>query len=157
MESFIVNEPETISLRPAAVFAFVHILFFIVISLLLLLLAWRYAPELIWLSLLSAAAGFYRFLFIRKLHYTIDDEVISVSRGILFKRIDHVELYRVRDYVQLQPLLLQLLGLMNLCLKSTDSENPVIWLRGIPYSPLIDLIRDRVQMARLKNRVVEIS
>jgi uncharacterized membrane protein YdbT with pleckstrin-like domain len=157
MENLSTPKTEVISLRPAAVFALLHVLPFIVLSVVFLLLAWRYCPGFMWISLLSAVMGFYRFVFIRRLRYVITTEVISIARGIFFKRIDHIELYRVRDYIQLQPFLLQLLGLMDLCLKSTDTENPVIWLRGIPASPLVDMLREQVQAARLKNKVVEIT
>lgn len=157
MEQIAKRDFESINLRPAGVFAFLQVLSFLALSLLLLLLAWRFWPGLMWLSLLSAGMGLYRFIFIRKLRYVITSEVISISRGIFFKRTDHVELYRVRDYIQLQPPLLQLLGLMNLCLKSTDSENLVIWLRGIPACSLVDVLREQVQAARMKNKVVEIT
>ena len=135
MENFSIPKPEVISLRPASVFALLQVLPFVALSVLFLMFAWRYLPGMIWISLVSTAMGCYRFVFIRRLRYVITTEVISISQGIFFKRIDYVELYRVRDYIQLQPLSLRLLGLMDLCLKSTDSENPIIWLRGIPASP----------------------
>jgi hypothetical protein len=46
---------------------------------------------------------------------------------------------------------------MDVTLKSTDPENPVIWLRGIPESDIIDTIRDHVQDARQHNRIYEIN
>ncbi|MBS1528032.1 MAG: PH domain-containing protein [Bacteroidetes bacterium] len=89
--------------------------------------------------------------------YRITPEVIRISRGIFFKRTDQVELYRVKDYILTQPLLLQVFRLMDLTLKSTDSENPVIWLRGIPKSDLVDIIREYVQMARTRNKIMELN
>jgi hypothetical protein len=53
--------------------------------------------------------------------------------------------------------MLQLFHLMDVTLKSTDPENPVIWLRGIPESDIIDTIRDHVQEARQHNRIYEIN
>ena len=46
---------------------------------------------------------------------------------------------------------------MDLTLKATDPENPVIWLRGIPYSDLVDTLRERVNDARQHNRVYELN
>ncbi|GGH11888.1 hypothetical protein GCM10007352_18340 [Mucilaginibacter phyllosphaerae] len=68
-----------------------------------------------------------------------------------------LEIYRVKDYVITQSFILQLLGLMNLNLKSTDAENPVICMVGIPESDVIDTIRDYVQEARKHNRIYEIN
>jgi len=157
MESVITDEPQAITIRPARVFAFVHVMAFLVCSVGFLLLAWRFWPGLVWISLLSALFGLYRFWFIRCVCYTITPEIIRIRRGIFFKRIDQVELFRVKDYILTQPFLLQILGLMNLALKSTDPENLVIWLRGIPASDLVDMLRGYVQKARLNNKIYEIN
>jgi hypothetical protein len=66
-------------------------------------------------------------------------------------------MYRIKDYVMMQPLSLRLFRLMDLLLKSTDPENPMIWLRGIPESGIIDTIRDRVQEARKHNQIYEVN
>jgi len=84
-------------------------------------------------------------------------EYIRISRGIFFKRVDQLEMYRIKDYVMMQPLSLRLFRLMDLLLKSTDPENPMIWLRGIPESGIIDTIRDRVQEARKHNQIYEVN
>jgi hypothetical protein len=54
-------EPKEITIRPAAVFAFIQVCRFLMGSIALLLLAWRFWPGLIWLSLFFAGMGFYRF------------------------------------------------------------------------------------------------
>lgn len=151
------EEPQEITIRPAAVFAFMQVTLFLLGSIALLLLAWRFWPGLIWLSLLFAMMSFYRFCFIRNIRYVISPETICISTGIFFKRTDYVELYRVKDYILTRPFLLQICGLMNLTLKSTDSENPIVWLRGIPDSDLVETLRRYVQAARLNNNIFEIN
>lgn len=148
---------EEITIRPAAVFAFMQVILFLLGSIALLLLAWRFWPALVWFSLLSAGMGFYRFLFIRSIRYLITPETIAISSGIFFKRTDYVELFRIRDYILTRPFLLQICGLMNLTLKSTDSENPIVWLRGIPASDLVDTLRGYVIEARVINKIMEIG
>ncbi len=149
--------PETIQLRPAGIFAFIKIIPIILLSLGFLLLAWRVFPMLIWPGLIGTLLAFYRFAYIRNIRYQVSPGIVRVSRGLLFKRIDQVELFRVKDYVLTQPLLLQLFRLMDLELKSTDPVNPILWLRGIPYSNLVDTIRSHVQEARQYNGVYEIN
>jgi len=61
-------------------------------------------------------------------------------------------------YIIFEPFLLQLFKLMDLHLKTTDPENPMLWLRGIPQSEgLIDTIRERVLETRKHNQIVEIN
>ena len=150
-------EPDVIVVRPATLFAFIKVFPFIICALGFLLLAWRYFPALAILSLLSSMIGCYRFFYIRNCIYTITPEVIKITRGIFFKRTDQVELFRVKDYVQTQPFLLQLFGLMDLMLRTTDPVNPVIWLRGIPLSDIVDTIRAHVLETRQHNRIYEIN
>jgi uncharacterized membrane protein YdbT with pleckstrin-like domain len=149
--------PQVLEIRPAAIFAFFKIFPFLVCSAGFVFMAWRLWPGLIWLSFFCLALAIYRYVYIRTIRYLITPEIIRIRRGICFKRTDQVELYRVKDYILTQPLLLQIFRLMDLCLKSTDPENPVIWLRGIPASDLVDVLRERVQQARGHNQIVEIN
>ena len=148
---------EIIQLRPAGIFAFIKISPLILCAIVFLLLAWHFMPFLIWLSMISTVLAFYRFVYIRNIRYEVGPEIIRITRGVFFKRMDQIELFRVKDYVLTQPFLLQLFRLMDLELKSTDPLNPVIWLRGIPYSDLVDTIRAHVQDARQHNRIYEIN
>jgi len=157
MENQILNMPQVISLRPAAVFAFVKVLPLLICTLSFLFLAWWIYPALIWLGLLALVMAFYRFSYTRTICYLITPEGIRVSRGIFFKRTDQAELFRVKDYIITQSFLLQLFCLMDLELRSTDPLNPVIWLRGIPHSNLMDSIRKYVQEGRRHNRIYEIN
>jgi len=146
-----------IQLKPAMIFAFLKTLPLIFCATSFLLLAWWLSPCFLLFSFGCSLMAWYRFLYIRSSLYFITLEVIRISRGIFFKRIDQVEMFRVKDYIITQPFTLQLFRLMDLTLKSTDPENLVIWLRGIPQSDIIDTIREHVQEARQHNRVFEIN
>lgn len=148
---------EIIQLRPAGIFAFIKIFPLMLCGVGFLLLAWHFCPLLIGLSLISTVLAFYRFIYIRNIRYEVGPEIIRITRGIFFRRVDQVELFRVKDYVITQPFFLQMFRLMDLELKSTDPVNPIIWLRGIPYSDLVDIIRAHVQDARQHNRIYEIN
>ena len=150
-------QPQIIELRPAGVFAFMRIFPLILCTIGFLLLAWRFWPDLIWLSLLCTGLAVYRFIYIRSIRYLVSPEIIRLTQGIFFKRVDQVELYRIKDYIIIRPFLLQIFRLMDLELKTTDPENPVIWLRGIPFTDLVDTIRDHVQAARQHNKIYEIN
>ncbi|MES2108726.1 MAG: PH domain-containing protein [Bacteroidota bacterium] len=146
-----------ISLRPAMSFAFLKILPLILLSLLFLLLAWYLSPYFVLFSLGVLSVAWYRLLYIRSNTYLITPEVLRVTRGIFFKRTDQLEMFRIKDYIITQSFLLQVFRLMTLTLKSTDPENPVISLLGIPESDILDTIRDHVQEARKDNHIYEIN
>ncbi len=148
---------KTIEIKPAAFFAFFKIIPFLVAAMGLLWLAWHYWPGLIWLATISAAFAVYRYLFIRCIRYTISNEYLQISRGLFFRRVDTLELFRIKDYVLEQPLLLQVLRLMDLQLMTTDPVNPQVWLRGIPLSNLVDTLRERVLATRRVNGIYEIN
>ncbi|WP_439698135.1 PH domain-containing protein [Mucilaginibacter sp. AW1-7] len=152
-----VTKIQEMVIKPAPVFAFLKTLPLILLSLILLYIAWLIFPAFILMSLITMLFACYRFRYIRKTLYIIEPQLIRIQRGIFFKRTDIVEMYRVKDYIITQPFILQLFQLMNLTLKTTDAENPVIWLRGIPRSDLTDVIRNHVQEARKANRIFEIN
>ncbi|MFD0764487.1 PH domain-containing protein [Mucilaginibacter lutimaris] len=149
--------PDEIILRPAVSFAILKIAHLILLSLTFLVLAWYSSPYFIFFSVAILGAGWYRLLLIRSHRYLIGAEIIRTSHGIFFKRTDELEMYQIKDYIITRPLLLQLLGLMNVILKSIDAETPVLHLRGIPRSELIETIRTRVQEARQHNKIFEIN
>lgn len=122
-----------------------------------LFLAWRLSLYFIGFGIVVAGTAWYRILYLRNFQYLISSEHIRISLGIFFKRMDQVELYRVKDYIVTQSFVLQLFRLMNVTLKSTDPENPVISFIGVPYSDLIETIRERVQEARRVNKIVELN
>lgn len=138
-------------------FAFLKILPLVLLSLLFLLLAWYLSPYFVLFSFAVLGVAWYRLLYIRSNTYLITPEVLRITRGIFFKRTDQVEMFRIKDYIITQSFLLQVFRLMTLTLKSTDPENPVISLLGIPESDIIDTIRDHVQEARKDNHIYEIN
>jgi len=148
---------ETIQIKPAVLFAFFKIVPFLLAAFGFLGLAWHYWPGLVWLAVSSAIFAVYRYLYIRKITYIIATEYLQISRGLFFRRIDTIELFRVKDYILEQPLLLQILRLMDLQLFTTDPVNTVIWLRGIPRSDLVETLRERVLATRRYNRIYELN
>jgi uncharacterized membrane protein YdbT with pleckstrin-like domain len=153
----IINNSDNITLKPAAIFAILKISPFILSAVPATWLAYHYQPLFIFLSIILNLFALYRYIYIRRAIYLVTPQYIRITTGILFKRTDTVELFRVKDYIITQPLLLQLLNLMDLQLKTTDPENPILWLRGIPQSNIIDTLRDRILQCRHYNNILEIN
>ena len=146
-----------IILQPSPLYAFARIWLFVMLALVLLFIAWWIFPAMALLNLLVMTAATYKFFYFRTMVYTITPEVIRISTGVFAKRLDSLEMYRVKDYVVLRPFLMRLFCLMNLTLKTTDPGNPEIDLVGIPFSGLVDTIREHVQAARQHNHIYEIN
>jgi len=150
-------ENNNIELRPAMVFAFWKVSPLILLAIVMLLLAWCLSAYFMLFSMAAATAAWYRLVYIRRISYLLTAEYLRIRQGLLFKRVDQVELYRVKDFIITQSFVLQLFNLMDLSLKTTDPENPILWLRGIPNSSIVDVIRERVQETRNHNPVYEIN
>ncbi len=151
------TQNDDILLRPAMLFAFLKAFPLILLAITFLLLAWWLSPYFILFSLAVCCFAWYRLLYIRSFQYLITHEYIRMTRGIFFKRIDQLEMFRVKDYIITQSFILQISKLMYLTLKSTDPENPMIQFQGIPESTITDTIRDRVLAARKNNNIYELN
>lgn len=148
---------DDIKLKPAYIWAFLKCLPLILMAIAFLMLAWWLSPFFVLFSLGTAAIAWYRMLYIRSYTYLITSELIKLNHGIFFRRLDQVEMFRIKDYVITQSLSQQFLKLMDVMLVTTDPENHSILLLGIPESAIIDIIRERVQKARQDNHIYEIN
>jgi len=146
-----------IELKPAYIWAFLKCVPWLLLTIAFLILAWCLSPLFILFGLTSALTAWYRLLYFRSYTYSITAELVKLRRGIFFKRADQVEMYRIKDYVVTQSFIQQVFKLMDVTLKTTDPENHVVSMLGIPASDLIDIIRDRVQQARHENHIYEIN
>lgn len=64
----------------------------------------------------------------RATHYRVTNQRIVVETGILSRRMDQVDLYRIHDYVVERPLGQRLMGTGNLMLSTQDRSTPAIKL-----------------------------
>jgi membrane protein YdbS with pleckstrin-like domain len=102
--------------------------------------------------------GVARYLRVSKHTYTLTAQRLRVQRGLLFRRTEELELYRVKDISVDQPLLQRLAGCGRVMLETTDRSTPQIVLDAIP-DPLAvaDLIRDFVEQCRVAKGVREFN
>jgi uncharacterized membrane protein YdbT with pleckstrin-like domain len=67
----------------------------------------------------------------RSTHYRVTSQRVVVETGILNKRLDQVDLYRIHDYVVERPLGQRLMGTGNILLSTQDRSTPAIRLAGL--------------------------
>jgi uncharacterized membrane protein YdbT with pleckstrin-like domain len=100
----------------------------------------------------------WRWLETRNLRYELTTERLRIRSGVFNRKLDELELYRVRDYRFEQPLFLRLFGLGNVLLTTVDKSNPSVTLRAIrDGEALREQIRNAVEACRVAKRVRELD
>lgn len=94
----------------------------------------------------------------RAVHYSLTATRLEIERGLLGRRLESMELWRVRDVVLDQSLLERLRGVGRLTLYSTDRVEPVLVLGPVAGArALFERVRDSVAAARKDARVVPLD
>ena len=76
----------------------------------------------------------WKFLVTKLTKYNLTDRRLKTSTGVLNKKIDNIELVRIRDYSIEKPLFLRLFSLGNIILETTDRSHPTFVLCAVAYS-----------------------
>jgi len=71
------------------------------------------------------------FLQSRSHRYKVTTKRVVVESGILSKRLEQVDLYRVSDYSVLRPFGQRIMGTGTLLLRTLDKTSPEVPIRGI--------------------------
>jgi len=83
---------------------------------------------------------------------------IEIETGLLAKKIDTLELWRVRDVELRQSLLDRLVGVSSLFITAHDAGSPVIEVRGVPGDRTIyDRLMAAVMQARQQRGIMNLN
>jgi membrane protein YdbS with pleckstrin-like domain len=98
----------------------------------------------------------------RSRHYRLTTRRVVVETGVLGKRLEQVDLYRVSDYTVLRPIGQRLLGTGDLVLRTLDRTSPVVTIQGIRADvvTLYERIRAATEREKLRRggvRVMEVE
>jgi uncharacterized membrane protein YdbT with pleckstrin-like domain len=109
------------------------------------------AAKIVGLALLvSGAIMFgYVWLSVGSLRFTITTRIVEREQGILMKKIDTLDLGRVKDVEMTQSLMQRMLGLGSIQIISGDRVNPDLVIE--------DLHNPRPIYEKLRNAVIEMS
>jgi uncharacterized membrane protein YdbT with pleckstrin-like domain len=90
--------------------------------------------------------------------YELTTQRLRIRTGILNKKVDELELFRVKDYSMEQPFLLRLVGLGNLKMVTSDATTPTVSISAIPGVEAVrEKLRNAVQAERDRRRVRELD
>ncbi|HSN25432.1 MAG TPA: PH domain-containing protein [Kofleriaceae bacterium] len=96
------------------------------------------------------AITFYR----KSIRFRVTNTVIEFERGMLSKRIDVLQLWRVRDVVYKQNLVDRILGIAHVEVVASDTTTPDLEIVGMPASrQLFEQLRDSIEIQRQSKNV----
>lgn len=100
----------------------------------------------------------YRYIYLHRIRYDITAEQLVCERGILLRKVDYMELYRIVDFQEKQSILQQLSGLKTVSIHSMDRNTPRLDLLGMKRGDgIVALIRERVEYNKRKKGIYEIT
>lgn len=106
-----------------------------------------------WL-VLPLAWALYRYLKTAHHRYVLTDQRLFVESGIVVKKMETLELYRVKDMSVSGTLLQTLVGRAQVILHTTDATSPTLVLNAIPDATHdSQLIRNTVEECRMAKGV----
>ncbi len=104
-----------------------------------------------------AAAAVYLFgltLWRHSVKFRMTNTVIEHERGFLSKRIDVIQLWRVRDVSYRQNLVDRILGIAHIDVIASDATTPSLEIVGLPASrQLFENLRDSIEIQRQSKNV----
>lgn len=143
---------------PSPIYALLKVLPIIFLCITILILAALYLDLLSIISVILAFVVLYKYWFIRTTLFVLDANTLRITTGIITKKTDHLELFRVKDLSFQQGISARIFGYIELTLYTSDFTSGLIRLRGIPKNlSLPDIIQDAVRSARIKNKSFEIE
>ena len=94
----------------------------------------------------------------RAVRYTPSAQRLEIEKGILGKRYESIELWRVKDVVLEQTALQRLRGVGRITLYSNDQVEPQLHVGPVENAKaLFDKLRDKVAAARKEARVLPLA
>lgn len=100
----------------------------------------------------------WKWLVVKNMKYELTTERLRLRHGVFNKKLDELELYRVRDYKLDQPFFLRIFSLANIILQTSDRSHPTVIIQAIPDAEnLREQLRTHVEACRTRKGVRELD
>ena len=100
----------------------------------------------------------WRWLITKNTKYELTTQRLMTRHGVFNKKMDDLELYRIKDYKLDRPLFLRLFSLGNVILETSDKSHPTLTVRAIPDAEeLRETMRTYVEQRRDQKSVREVD
>jgi uncharacterized membrane protein YdbT with pleckstrin-like domain len=105
--------------------------------------------------LAAGLLGLILYWFRRSIRFRVTSTVIEFERGVLSKRIDVLQLWRIKDVVYKQNLVDRILRIAHVEIIAQDAANPDLEIVGMPASrQLFEQLRDSIEIQRQAKNVI---
>ena len=112
----------------------------------------------IYLAIIAILNLVYHILRVYCTRYEIDAEELKYYSGILNRKYEFIELYRVKDFQVDRPLIYRMFGLGNLIIYTSDRTTPVFRLQAIRKpEDTYTILRSLVELNRMEKHVFEVD
>jgi len=112
----------------------------------------------IYLSMYILINLFWQILKVWCIRYEVDPEKLKYSSGIILRKHEFVENYRVKDFLIEKPLIYRMFDLGNLTIYTSDKTTPILHLYAIRKpEEKYQILRGLVEISRKEKRVYEID
>ena len=89
------------------------------------------------------------YITVKSTKYKLTDQRFFVQTGLISKKVEELELFRVKDVSMKQGIIQRLLGVGNVTILSTDDSTPVVHVLGISKPEKVkESIRGQSRTAR---------
>jgi uncharacterized membrane protein YdbT with pleckstrin-like domain len=90
--------------------------------------------------------------------YELTNERIRITTGVLNKKTEEIELYRVKDSSIEEPFFYRLIGVGNIQLETSDRSLPSLTIKALPKAKEFrEKLRECVEQIRTKKNVREVD
>ena len=108
------------------------------------------------LLVVTLLVGIWRYLQVRLTAYSLSDEQLNVTKGVVLRVTDHLELYRIKDVRVTEPLWLRPMKLGHVWLHTSDKTCPILPVLAVKHpGGIAQEVRERVELQREKKGVRE--
>lgn len=112
----------------------------------------------IYLSVYVLINLFSRILKVWCICYEIDSEKLKHSSGIILRKHEFIENYRIKDFLIEKPLIYRIFDLGNLTIYTSDKTTPILHLYAIRKpDEKYQILRGLVELSRKEKHVYEID
>lgn len=114
----------------------------------------------IWLPLIPMLYLLGKYVALKFVSYEITSERVKTIKGILSKRTDELELYRVKDTSLIEPFIYRMFGVGNISIITGDDTTPQLELKAIKNAKEVrEQLRASVEECRTRKRagIVELE
>ena len=112
----------------------------------------------IYLSVYVLINLFWQILKVWCTRYEVDPERLRYSSGVVLRKHEFVENYRIKDFLIEKPLVYRMFGLGNLTIYTSDKTTPILHLYAIRKpEEKYQILRALVEISRKEKHVYEVD